>query len=121
MSELTFSCQITWLYTHDLARSHDFYSGVLGLEIQRDEGQAKIYRTADGAALGVCEVFDDRVVEPAGSMISLVTNSVDSWYSKLESAGVKAQGPPHHIERFGIYTFFVKDPDGYILEFQQFV
>ena len=111
--------QITWIYTENLEESERFYRYVLGLECIRDEGTARIYRTVGDAAIGVCKVFDDRVVEPKGGMVSLVTDDVDGWYSELTRAGVKTK-PPHRLEQFGIYTFFAKDPSGYIIEFQQF-
>ena len=53
-------------------------------------------------------------------MISLVTDEVDAWYQRLSQAGAKTLGEPHHLEKFGIYTFFTEDPDGYKIEFQQF-
>lgn len=111
--------QITWVYTEDLHQSERFYRDVLGLECTRDEGKARIYRTAGDAAIGVCEIFEDRVVEPKGGMISLVTDDVDGWYQKLKQSGVEAE-PPHRLDQFGIFTFFVKDPSGYVIEFQQF-
>ena len=111
--------QITWVYTENLEASERFYRDILGLECIRDEGKARIFRTAGDAAIGVCEVFEDRVVEPKGSMISLVTDDVDSWYEKLMQARIESE-PPHRLEQFGIYTFFARDPSGYIIEFQQF-
>jgi predicted enzyme related to lactoylglutathione lyase len=116
----TINQQITWVYTSDLERSHRFYSEVLGLALARDEGTARIYSIVDGAAIGVCETFDNRVVQPDGSMISLVTDDVDGWYQRLCRAGITTGGKPHHLEKFGIYTFFAEDPDGYVIEFQQF-
>ena len=113
--------QIGWVYAHDLDSAADFYAGVLGLECLRDEGDARIYATANGAAIGVCRAFDDRVVEPKGGMISLVTEDVDAWYRRLVDRGVAIEKPPHRLERFGIYTFFARDPNGYVIEFQQFL
>lgn len=113
--------QISWVYSEDLVRSEWFYAELLGLRLLRRESGARIYRTTAGAAIGVCQVFEDRVVEPRGCMISLVTSDVDGWYQRLNSAGARTRGEPHWLERFGIYTFFAEDPDGYIIEFQQFL
>jgi catechol 2,3-dioxygenase-like lactoylglutathione lyase family enzyme len=100
--------QISWVYTQDLDSTADFYARGLGLECSRDEGDARIFAT-------------DRVVEPKGGMISIVTDDVDAWYLRLLDNGLQIDKPPEQIERFGIYSFFVKDPNGYLLEFQQFV
>lgn len=111
--------QISWVYTEDLASTADFYAELLGFECSRDEGSARIFTTAADAYIGVCEVFAERVVEPKGGMISIITDDVDAWYQRLVDKGLTVE-PPHRLERFGIYTFFIKDPNGYQIEFQQF-
>ena len=114
------TCQIAWVYTHDIDSSTDFYARVLALECCRDEGRARIYRVAENACIGVCEAFAGRIVEPKGGMISLVTDDVDTWYRRLLELGADIEHPPRRLEEFGIYTFFVRDPNGYVIEFQQF-
>ena len=114
------SSQISWVYTQDIESTAVFYADRLGLECRRDEGRARIYSTANGAAIGVCEAFGDRVVEPKGGMISLVTDDVDGWYRRLADNGLAIEKPPHRLQQFGIYSFFVTDPNGYVIEFQQF-
>ena len=114
------SGQISWVYTEDLDSTAHFYADVLGFECSRDEGNARVYTTGGNACIGVCRAFADRVVEPKGGMISIITDDVDSWYLKLKNAGLAVDQPPHRLEEFGIYTFFVKDPNGYVIEFQQF-
>ena len=120
-NELGISAQITWVYTVDLEQCRRFYSDALGLETVRDKGSALVFATVGGARIGVCEAFEDRVVEPRGGMISLVTDDVDACYASLLARGVALEQPPHELERFGIRTFFVRDPNGYRLEFQQFL
>jgi len=113
--------QISWVYTQDLDSTAYFYAEVLGLECSRDEGTARIFATADNAWIGVCQAFADRVVEPKGGMISIVSDDVDAWYRRLVDIGLSIDQPPHRLEQFGIYMFLVKDPNGYLIEFQQFV
>ena len=113
--------QIAWVYTRDLKHSERFYGDLLGLECIRDEGTARIFRVREGASIGVCETFEGRKSEPAGSMITLVCDDVDWGYRKLLEAGVKTTGEPHILEQFNIYTFFAIDPDGYRIEFQKFL
>ena len=118
--KLQISAQISWVYTRDLDVTTDFYARILELECSRDEGSARIFKTGDSAFIGVCEVFANRVVEPEGGMISIVTDDVDAWYRRLIDNGLEIDQPPQRLERFGIYSFFVKDPNGYVTEFQQF-
>ena len=118
---LKISRQISWVYTRDLDSTAVFYADKLGLECLRDEGNARIYATTGSAAIGLCPAFADRVVEPRGCMISIVVDDVDSSYLQLLDRGVEIAEPPHRLEQFGIYTLFVTDPNGYVIEFQQFL
>ena len=113
--------QISWVYTHELDTTAEFYADKIGLKCLRDEGGARIFATADNAAIGVCQAFAERVVEPRGGMISIVTDDVDAWYRQLLDRGVEIEQAPHRLEQFGIYSFFVTDPNGYVIEFQQFL
>ena len=119
--DVTSNGQICWVYTQDLDSTAYFYADVLGLECTRNQGPARIFATGDNAWIGVCQVFADRVVEPKGGMISIISDDVDAWYQRLVDIGLSIDRPPHHLEQFGIYTFSVEDPNGYRIEFQQFV
>lgn len=59
MSAIPISTQISWVYTNNLSRSHIFYADLLGLQLLKDEGSARLYQTVPGAAIGVCEAFED--------------------------------------------------------------
>lgn len=111
--------QISWVYTSDLQAASAFYQQELSLELVHDQGRARVFATAANAFIGVCEAFDGRVVEPRGSLISLVVADVDSWYRCMLEREVDVD-PPRRIEAFGIYAFRVRAPDGYVIEFQQF-
>ena len=113
--------QVTWVYTHDLARTTTFYASTLGLERVLDQGSCHIYRSAPNAFVGVCQVRPGREVEPRGVVITLVTPEVDAWYQRLRGMGVHLEGPPRHSEPFNVYAFFARDPNGYRIEFQTFL
>ena len=119
-NEPRIDAQISWVYTQDLDSTALFYADALGLECIRDQGNARIFRTATSACIGVCQVFADREVEPQGGMISILTDDIDAWYRRLVDNGLTVDRPPHRLEQFGIYSFFVRDPNGYVIEFQQF-
>jgi len=121
MSSPGIECQITWVYTENLEHTSSFYQNDLGLKLLRDEGTARIFKVSATAQIGVCRSFEDRVVEPRGGMITFVTDDVDEWYEYLIGNNVNIRSAPHRLEAFKIYTFFVEDPNGYVLEFQQFL
>jgi predicted enzyme related to lactoylglutathione lyase len=121
MKKLNIICQITWVYTANLEQTSSFYEKDLGLKLVRDEGTARIFQVSTTAQIGVCTVFEDRAVEPKGGMITIVTNEVDEWYTQLTNKGIAINDPPHVLEKFNIYRFVLEDPNGYVIEIQQFL
>ncbi len=115
-----FDSQVTFIYATRLDESSRFYRELLGLELVLDQGPCQIFRVAGSAFLGVCKCSDERPVSPEGVIVTLVSNDVDGWHTKLAAAGVQFQAPPAFNERFNIYHVFLHDPDGYKLEIQQF-
>jgi catechol 2,3-dioxygenase-like lactoylglutathione lyase family enzyme len=111
---------ISWVYSEEIDSTAEFYSKALGLECIRETADSRIFATSENAAIGLCRVFDDRVVDPKGGMISFVSDDVDGWYRRLLDRGLTIDAPPRRMRQFGIYSFFVRDPNGYIIEFQQF-
>ena len=112
---------VTWVYTDDLDGTSRFYGEVLGLEQVRDEGAARIFDLSGSGLIDVCKAIGGRKVQPEGGMITAVTGSVDQWYERLIAAGVTPRSAPEKVEAFGIYAFLVEDPNGYLIEFQQFL
>ena len=112
--------QVTWVYTEDLEGTAEFYASILGLSLVLDQGSCRIYRASPAAFIGVCAVRPGRYVEPKGVVITFVTQEVDEWHNRLIAAGATIDSPPEYSEQFMVYCFFVRDPNGYLLEFQRF-
>ncbi len=115
-----FDQQVTFLYAANLEESSRFYRDVLGLQLVLDQGPCQIFRVAADAFLGVCQCGEARPVSPEGVIVTLVSADVDGWYEKLMATGVDVEAPPALNERYNIYHIFLRDPDGYTLEIQQF-
>jgi predicted enzyme related to lactoylglutathione lyase len=112
---------VVWVYTEDLDGTCAFYSDTLGLKQVRDEGDARMFETGPGHAVGVSRATGFREVQPAGGMITIVTDDVDDWYARLDRAGATLRGKPERNDQFGIYAFLAEDPNGYLIEFQKFL
>jgi catechol 2,3-dioxygenase-like lactoylglutathione lyase family enzyme len=112
--------QVTWVYTADLEGTCKFYADVLGLALAVDQGASRIYRAGRTAFIGVCLVRPGRWVEPKGVVITLVTREVDAWHARLLAKGIEADAPGVS-QTWGIYHFFARDPNGYVVEFQGFL
>lgn len=112
--------QITFLYTQDMAKTAPFYETVLGLELALDQGGCRIYHvTGRRGYLGICEREAARPSE--GVIFTFVTQDVDGWYERITKHGVTCENAPKTNEAYRIYHFFVKDPNGYLIEFQRFL
>lgn len=118
-----FDQQVTFLYTADLRATADFYEHVLGLPLVLDQGACRIYRVATDAYLGFCrQAADaDRQAQPAGVILTLVTDEVDDWYERLRAQGVSFEKTPALNPKFSIYHCFLRDPNGYLIEIQRFL
>jgi len=119
MPERPIDSQITFLTVSDLEASSRFYGTVLGLDLVVDQGSCRIYRVTSSAYLGICTHRED--VQPQGVIVTLVSNEVDRWYDELSANGVEFESAPALNERFGIYHVFLRDPDGHLVEIQQFM
>lgn len=109
--------QVTFIYATDLDESHRFYHDLLGLPLALDQGACRIYRVTSTSYVGVC---DHRDPSPGGVILTFVTDQVDEWYERLVAGGASVDGPPAYSERFDVYQFFARDPDGYVIEVQRF-
>lgn len=115
-----FDSQIVFVPVADLARSVAFYELAFLLRPVLDQGGIRIFQVAGGGFLGLCQsdgalAADDRLI------LTFVTDHVDEWHTRLTSQGVSTDGPPRENERYKIYHFFARDPDGYRIEVQRFL
>ena len=115
-----FDQQVTFLYAKDLSASSAFYETVLGLDLVLDQGPCRIYRVSQNGFLGVCQCREDSAPARDGVIVTLVSQDVDGWYDRLLKQGAEIEVPPRQNEDFNIYHFFLRDPDGYLLEVQRF-
>ncbi|WP_430436454.1 VOC family protein [Oceanibaculum nanhaiense] len=111
--------QVTFLYSWDLEKSARFYGQTLGLEMVLDQGACRIYRLGPDSFVGIC-AREVRAKEPNGVVLTIVTPDVDGWYDYLTAKGVIYEAPPRYSEEFKVYSSFLRDPNGYLLEIQEF-
>ena len=119
-NEFSLQGQVMFLPTDSHQKIIDFYEGVLGLELVRDQKLCRIYKTGPSSYLGFCErgytiPTDFRVV------ITLLIDDVDGVYKLLKLRGITTESESELRERINVYQFFVRDPNGYLLEVQRFI
>jgi catechol 2,3-dioxygenase-like lactoylglutathione lyase family enzyme len=112
--------QVTFLATRDLDVNAAFYADVLGLSLILDQGACRIYQTGRTAFLGFCEHLPLNSGEQP-VIITLVSQDVDGWYDYVSAKGVAIEKRPTMNTTYNIYHFFMRDPDGYLVEIQRFL
>ena len=112
--------QVTFVYTRDLSTTVHFYEKVMNLPLVLDQGSCRIYRVSRDGFLGFCERVE-APKKPSGIIFTLVTHEVDEWHRYLSEQGVEFEKPPTHNPTYNIYHCFLRDPNGYLIEIQQFL
>ena len=102
---------------HDLTATRDFYVRELGLEPESEEGGRLVLRAA-GGYLGFLH-FDGPLPHHEALTLALLTNDVDGVYQRLRRLGAETELPPRRDDRYRVYHFVARDPDGYRVEIRQ--
>ena len=119
MAQAPFDQQVTFLYTRDLDATARFYEETMGLPLVLDQGTCRIYRVSADGFVGFCQRAE-APEEPAGIIVTLVTEDVDGWFARLRERGVAFEKAPALNPAYNIYHCFLRDPNGYLLEIQSF-
>ena len=118
MTDLVFDKQIIFLTVSDLEVSSKFYGDIFGLRMARDQGSCRIYHLSGNSFIGILK--GEPPQEPTGSAQCWVTENVDGFYETARTHGLDIMFPPRLNEKYQIYHFYLKDPDGHVIEIQRF-
>lgn len=106
---------ILFLKTKVLRELVKFYTERVGCEIWLDQGDCVILRH-DNFLFGLCE-RDGVDKDVMLTFFYATSTEVDAIYRDLEEIAVAS---PKQNEKYNIYQFFARDPEGRTLEFQWF-
>ena len=98
----------------DLARSLAFYRDLLGLDVGYTSESMAELPTA-GLVLDEEAGFTPSDVAVT---VGLRVDDVDSVFTHLDARGVPVAEPPTD-RPWGVRNFYITDPDGYVIEFEQ--
>ena len=107
----------------DICATAHFYNGILGLPVaERQSEKLLVFDTGYGY-WGFCEYADGRpaLSGPKGVCLSLNLDSeqaVLEAYEKYRNACPVYREPARHPV-CPVFSFFLQDPDGYLVEFQK--
>ena len=123
MPHFQISGNIIFTYYHDLARAADFYARIMGLELVLDQGFAKVFQLTPHSFIGLVDSERGtlKASETKSVMVATVTDDVDKWYAHLVANDVTIFKPLKEHPSIGVRGFMALDPEGYVLEFEQFL
>jgi catechol 2,3-dioxygenase-like lactoylglutathione lyase family enzyme len=119
MKPKAFDQFVSFIYCEDLDKTCHFYEKIIGLKLVLDQGSCKIYNVAPNSFLGICTKMDPPK-DRSGVILTFVTDDVDGWYEYLKPFDLQFEKTPQLYEKFNIYHLFVRDPEGYLVEIQEF-
>lgn len=122
LDDFGFQATNLFLYYKNLDRALDFYSKTLGMELVADYGMAYILRMCADSYLILVDAARGMhtAEEPKTVALALVTDNLDSWYAHLTSQNVEIKYEYKPKEGSAHDGFVAVDPEGYLLEFEQF-
>ncbi len=103
----------------DIEETTEFYVNIIGLTLFQDQGKARIFDSGYGY-LGFCQY--DHGILATQTCISFNLKDqkeVDDYYTHFKELKVEGLLPPKKHNQFDVYSFFMKDPNGYQIEFQK--
>lgn len=104
---------ITNLKVHDIDAAKDFYTGYLGLETEEfNLGWVARYSSPDERAKLQLVTGDHTAAHD--SVISVHTDDVDAAYAEAQRLGYEIVHPLT-TEEWGVRRFFVRAPDGNVI------
>ena len=106
---------IVFFGTNKLTELTDFYHKKIGCDIWLEQADCRIFRH-NNFLLGFCT---RKKIDINGIITFFFSNrrEVDRFYEKYRSI---AETPPVNNEKYNIYHFFIRDPEGRKVEFQYF-
>ncbi|MEO3475994.1 VOC family protein [Roseomonas sp. CAU 1739] len=117
---LFYEQSITFLYTDDLERHAAFYRDVMGLKLVLEQSVAKIFQWTPTSFLGVCDK-EGRPRGNKGIMLTFLVEDAQATYDRLLERGVVFDEPLEARGGYNLRSAFFRDPEGYVLEIQEFM
>ena len=113
---------VIFLPVTDINKTYEFYANVLKLQVHQKQGSnLYIFDTGYGY-WGFCQYDDGRkpLSGPKGVCLSLNLDNNEEVLEKYNELCDKCEviKEPEKHPKFPVYSFFIKDPDGYMVEYQ---
>ncbi len=112
----------------DIEKSIEFWDGVIGIPLQSrtdipNAKEAILQAPAGGSRLQLAQHLDrEGPIDMGTAMWKLYVNTDDcqALYDRAIAAGCESVSAPARLERWPVTMAYVKDRDGYLIEFVEY-
>ena len=112
----------------DIEKSIEFWDGVIGIPLQSrteipNAKEAILQSPAGGSRMQLAQHLDhEGPIDMGSAMWKLYVNTDDcqALYDKAIAAGGEAVSAPARLDRWPVTMAYVKDRDGYLIEFVEY-
>ena len=112
----------------DIEKSIEFWDGVIGIPLQSrteipNAKEAILQSPAGGSRMQLAQHLDhEGPIDMGSAMWKLYVNTDDcqALYDKAIAAGCESVSAPARLERWPVTMAYVKDRDGYLIEFVEY-
>ena len=114
---------VVFLPVSDIEKTYVFYHKILGLKVHQKQGDSLYIFDTGYGYWGFCQYGDGRapLSGEKGVCLSLDLESNEEVLEKYEKLKdkVRIYKKPAMHPTFPVYSFFILDPDDYLVEFQK--
>lgn len=103
------------LFVEDLDRTADFYVDALGFEPETRSARARMLRAGEFRLL---LHVGGTTPDEQNLHLHLAVDDVDAFHREVSARGAAPEGPPE-TKPWGLRSFELRDPSGYLWEFVQ--
>ena len=114
---------ITLFYYKDLEAASEFYSSI-DFSIEVDLYWWKVHKITDGFYVGLVggDLVPEGIEYKKSVKLIVMVEDVDYWFNKLKEMGLKLDHEEvYSSNRLNLREFSLSDPEGYSIEFGQFL
>lgn len=112
---------ITFFHTNNIEKCHKFYCDDLGLKFHYEKHGYRLYDVWGKGMIGFGEVANDTVECNCISLVVESKEEVNNIYTRMRILGYEIYEEPKELSQFGVYSFFLQDPDEHRVEIMKFI
>jgi len=114
---------MTLFYYKDLEAASAFYDSI-GFTLEVDLDWWKVFSVVGGFYLGLVggDIVPEGIDSKKAVKLIVMVDDVDAWFNKLKGLGLKLDHEEvYSSSRLNLREFSLSDPEGYSIEFGQFL